>query len=130
MAITVITIDDIDVDLFTQFSDAPAKQQKAVDYANEDIVDIASQYDIDEADISTPYHTKIIDHAINVAVYQFMIKRMRFNNGGEVDAYGALASIYDGLKQESRAKLVEVMFTGGDENKASRAVDGVRLELG
>jgi hypothetical protein len=131
MAIEVITIADIDVDLFTQFSGAPDKQQKVVDYANADIVDIASQYGIVEADIATPYHEKLKDHAINVAVYQFMIKRMRFNNStNDLDAYGAMASVYKSLKQESRAEITKVMFTGEEQNSTSRAVDGVRLELG
>jgi hypothetical protein len=131
MAIEVITIADIDVDLYKQYSGAPATQQVPVDYANQDIVDIANQYGIDEADIATPYHVKLVDHAINVAVYQFAIKRIGFNRAPDgSDVYAVLAGVYDANKQESRAKITEVMFTGEAQDETSRAVEGTRLELG
>ena len=126
-----ITISDITVDRFKAFAGDTTLQQVYVDYANADIIDIANQYGILEADISTPWHPKLISHAKNVCVYQFAIERIGSNiSDSGTDVYAILAGVFDANKQESRAKITEVMFTGETQDETSRAVDGVRLELG
>lgn len=128
-----ITINDVHNAIFNRY-DEPSRQIY-IDYANNEVEDLAKRFSVAVADIVTPWHFKLVEHAVNVALMKFGLGHAGFNNaGGFTDVDGDIyAQLYIRHKIQSQAshnKVSKVMFTGNDEDNKSRAVASAVLYRG
>ena len=125
----MLVIADINHDLFGQAS--PTTQQKYVDYANDEVVDLGKQFGVDEANIATPWHLRLIRYGVCCALSEFAFDKAGFNNADgftqEEDVYTDLYNKSMFKRQDAHNKISKVCFTGNDEDGNSRAVASVRL---
>jgi len=128
----MIVVGDIDNAIFGKF---PLEiKEKYVGYANEEVRDLAIRFDVDPDAINEPLHYKIQRHAINVALNLFAQDYVDVNsrNGtsNEDDVYSELFKRTNYILQKTKNSLSAIMFTGGTETSANRAVRNVRLYRG
>jgi hypothetical protein len=127
----MLEIDDMDNGLLARFPDTI--RQKYVDYANEEILDLAKRFGVDPTTIQDPIHFKIKRHAINVALNMFAQDYIGVNNNQGVqgeDVYEELFKRTNYILQKSKLGLTKVMFTGEQETPENRAVQSVRIVRG
>jgi hypothetical protein len=127
----MLDIVDIDNALFQRFPDTV--KQKYVDYANEEIKDLAKRFGVPISDISEPIHFKIKRHAINVALNMFAQDYIGVNSNQGVqgdDIYEELFRRTNYILQTSKNGLSKVMFTGEAETPDNRAVWSIKLTRG